>query len=126
MLKNKEELKNAITTAVADYCYENQDGNFEMRVKITNDGTWSDSIIIDEPEPSKTSINLTKPTVEKLLAHGYKFIRLTDDGGSQGDKPKIKYSDQFGVWRTLEVFDTKAARDRRAKELILNDCYLYI
>lgn len=70
------------------------------------------------------SINLTKPSVEKLLAQGYKLIRTSEDGGSMGDKPKIKYCEKFGVWRTLEIFDTKAARDRRALELINNDCYL--
>ncbi len=36
-------------------------------------------------------------------------------------QPRIKYK-QFGIseWRTLEKFDTKAARDRRYKDLLHN------
>lgn len=72
------------------------------------------------------STNLTKPSLEKLLADGYKLIRISEDGGSLGNKPKIKVCEEYGTWRTLEIFDTKAARDRRALELIKSDCYLCI
>ena len=72
------------------------------------------------------STNLTKPSLEKLLSHGYKLIRTSEDGGDRGDKPKIKVSEEYGTWRTLEIFDTKEARDRRALELTKNDCYLCV
>ncbi len=53
-------------------------------------------------------------SMEKLMAAGYTFIR-------QDDQPniRIKYRKQgSGDWKTLEKFDTKAARDRRVKELL--------
>ena len=70
--------------------------------------------------------NIQKSTIIKLLAKGYKFIRYDDHGGSMGDKYKIKNSGEYGTWRTLELFDTKIARDRRAKELVEKGCYLYL
>lgn len=48
MIKNKEELRNAIISAVADYCYENEDGNFDVIVKVSNDGVWSDAEILED------------------------------------------------------------------------------
>lgn len=47
---------------------------------------------------------------------GFMLIRKDDQ-----PQPRIKYK-QFGIseWRTLEKFDTKAARDRRYKDLLHN------
>lgn len=52
----------------------------------------------------------------KVLRAGFMIIRK-----DESPQPKIKYK-QFGLpeWRTLEKFGTKAARDRRYKELLHN------
>ncbi len=52
----------------------------------------------------------------KVTKAGFTIIRRDDV-----PQPRIKYK-QFGVrdWKTLEKFDTKAARDRRFKELLRN------
>ena len=63
-------------------------------------------------------MNPETETRRKLLNKGYKFIRLTEDGGSKGNEPKIKICETWGVWRTYKVFETKAARDREAERLI--------
>lgn len=63
-------------------------------------------------------MNAITETRRKLLADGYKFIRLTEDGGSRGNLPKIKICERFGVWRTFEVFPTRASRDREAIRLV--------
>lgn len=57
---------------------------------------------------------------KKLLNDGYSFIRLTEDGGSMSNEPKIKICEDFGVWRTYGIYPTKAARDRAAIDLIKN------
>lgn len=50
----------------------------------------------------------------KVLKAGFMLIRKDDQ-----PQPRIKHK-QFGFteWRTFEKFDTKAARDRRFKELL--------
>jgi hypothetical protein len=49
----------------------------------------------------------------KVMAAGFRIIR-TDDQPS----PRIKVKENGNYeWRTLEKFETKAARDRRFKEL---------
>ena len=63
-------------------------------------------------------MNPETETRRKLLNKGYKFIRLTEDGGSKSNEPKIKICETYGVWRTYKVFETKAARDREAERLI--------
>lgn len=52
----------------------------------------------------------------KVMRAGFMLIRKDDQ-----PQPRIKYK-QFGIseWRTLEKFDTKAARDRRYKDLLHN------
>lgn len=52
----------------------------------------------------------------KVLKAGFMIVRKDDC-----PQPKIKYK-QFGFpeWRTFEKFPTKAARDRRFRELMLN------
>lgn len=50
---------------------------------------------------------------DKVMAAGFKIIR-TDDYPNI----RIKYRVGNGAWSTLEKFDTKAARDRRLKELL--------
>ena len=71
---------------------------------------------------------MEKKSIEKLLAAGYVLLRSSDYGGSTGDKPKIKYSDNYGNWRTYQIFDTKAARDRKIHELLddENSKYLFL
>ena len=65
-------------------------------------------------------------SAQKLLKSGYILLRTAEDGGydSTNPKPKIKYSDTFGSWHTLAIFDTKAARKRRLDELMEQDKYL--
>ncbi len=67
---------------------------------------------------------MDKTSIQKLLDAGYILLRATQDGGSKNDQPRIKYSDTYGVWRTLEVFPSKASRDRRVKELLKQEKYL--
>ena len=51
----------------------------------------------------------------KLMKAGYTFIRPDDQPNI-----RIKYKKQgSGDWKTLEKFPTKAARDRRVRELLL-------
>lgn len=51
----------------------------------------------------------------KVMAAGFRIIR-TDDQPT----PRIKVKENGSYeWRTLEKFETKAARDRRFKELLL-------
>ena len=56
-------------------------------------------------------------SMNKLMAAGYTFIRPDDQPNI-----RIKYRKQgSGDWKTLEKFPTKAARDRRFKELLNED-----
>lgn len=51
---------------------------------------------------------------KKVIAAGFRIIR-TDDQPT----PRIKVKENGNYeWRTLEKFETKAARDRRFKELL--------
>ena len=50
---------------------------------------------------------------DKVMAAGFKIIRPDDYPNI-----RIKYRVGNGAWSTLEKFDTKAARDRRFKELL--------
>ena len=53
----------------------------------------------------------------KLMAAGYMFIRPDDYPNA-----RIKFRKQgSGEWKTLEKFETKAARDRRVKDLLQDD-----
>jgi len=50
----------------------------------------------------------------KVLKAGFTIIRKDDQ-----PQPRIKCKQfEFSEWRTLEKFDTKAARDRRFKDLL--------
>jgi len=53
----------------------------------------------------------------KVMAAGFRILR-TDDTISPRIKVKIGGARE---WHTLEKFETKAARDRRFKELLEND-----
>jgi hypothetical protein len=61
---------------------------------------------------------MTKKTVEKLQNAGYVFLRTRDIPGKK-DRTNyaIMQSKKFGTWTILEKFETKAARDRRLKQL---------
>ena len=50
---------------------------------------------------------------EKLVASGFMIIRRDDY-----PVPRIKQWVSDSSWRTVENFDTKAARDRRVAELL--------
>lgn len=63
-------------------------------------------------------MNALTETRKKLLDDGYKFIRLTMDGGDRGQDPKIKICESFGVWKTHGIYATKVARNREAMRLI--------
>lgn len=56
-------------------------------------------------------------SMTKLMNAGYTFIRSDDQPNI-----RIKYKKKgSGDWKTLEKFPTKAARDRRVKELLGED-----
>lgn len=60
---------------------------------------------------------------EKIAAAGFRIIRADDY-----PLPRIKEWKSDSSWTTLEKFDTKAARERRIRELlddpkIIVDCY---
>lgn len=50
---------------------------------------------------------------DKVTKAGFMIIRPDDYPNI-----RIKYRVGNGAWSTLEIFDTKAARDRRLKELL--------
>ena len=52
---------------------------------------------------------------DKVIKAGFMIIRPDDFPNI-----RIKYRVGNGAWKTLEKFDTKAARDRRLKELLKN------
>lgn len=52
---------------------------------------------------------------DKVIEAGFMIIRPDDFPNI-----RIKYRVGNGAWKTLEKFDTKAARDRRLKELLKN------
>ena len=63
-------------------------------------------------------MNAITETRRKLLDDGYKFIRLTEDGGDRGKEPKIKICERWNVWRTYRIFPSKASRDKEAIRLV--------
>ncbi|MBR5146465.1 MAG: hypothetical protein IKW54_02425 [Bacteroidales bacterium] len=52
---------------------------------------------------------------DKVIKAGFMIIRPDDYPNI-----RIKYRVGNGAWKTLEKFDTEAARDRRLKELLKN------
>ncbi|MDR0677694.1 MAG: hypothetical protein LBF57_03415 [Holosporaceae bacterium] len=52
---------------------------------------------------------------------GYIFLRVDE----REEGIIIKYSDDFGVWKTLEKCKSKAACKRRLNELVKTDKYLF-
>lgn len=52
---------------------------------------------------------------DKVIKAGFMIIRPDDYPNI-----RIKYRVGNGAWKTLEKFDTVAARDRRLKELLKN------
>jgi len=69
---------------------------------------------------------MEKASVIKLQEAGYVFIRPQDYEGKSGKKKyAIKQSGEFGVWKILEFFDTKAARERAIKQLVELNNILY-
>lgn len=53
---------------------------------------------------------------DKVLKAGFTVIRTDDQPNI-----RIKRLKRAGVWETLENFPTKAARDRKFKELLKDD-----
>jgi hypothetical protein len=63
---------------------------------------------------------MERKSMEKLMQAGYTFIRTDDQPNI-----RIKYREKgSGDWKTLEKFDTKAARDRKFSQLL--DLSLFI
>ena len=71
--------------------------------------------------------NLNKMSREKLLKAGFKFIRLTDYPCKDGIHYQIRFCDNDDfVWKTLNTYNTKDARERAAAELISEGPYLVL
>jgi hypothetical protein len=64
---------------------------------------------------------MEKRSVIKLQEAGYIFLRVDE----REEGIIIKYSDDFGVWKTLEKCKSKAACKRRLNELVKTDKYLF-
>lgn len=64
---------------------------------------------------------MEKQSVIKLQKAGYIFLRVDE----RDNAIIIKYSDDFGVWETLEKCKSKAACKRRLMELVETDKYLF-
>ena len=67
---------------------------------------------------------MERNSTEKLLTAGYIFLRKEDSTNTKcasGIKYIIKASERFGTWKMIEAFPSKAARDRRLKELLAPD-----
>ena len=60
---------------------------------------------------------MTKQSTIKLQEAGYVFVRVDERERDGKKKYIIKESSDHGVWKFLEVFETKAACERRLKEL---------
>ena len=59
---------------------------------------------------------MTQDGQDKVLKAGFTVIRTDDQPNI-----RIKKLSRAGVWQTLEVFHTKAARDRKFKEMLKDD-----
>ena len=70
-------------------------------------------------------MDINRMSREKLLKAGYKFIRMTDYPCKDGIRLQIRYCDNVNfVWKLLDTYPTKAAREREAKRLIEEGPYL--
>lgn len=47
-IKNKEDLIDKIQEAIANYCYDNKDDNFDATVSISADDGWACAEILEE------------------------------------------------------------------------------
>lgn len=47
-IKNKEDLIDKIQEAIANYCYDNKDKNFDATVSISAEDGWAYAEIIEE------------------------------------------------------------------------------
>jgi hypothetical protein len=57
---------------------------------------------------------------QKVIRAGFVLIRLDDQ-----PSPRIKVKDDHGSeWRTMEKFETKAARDRKLERLLESEIIL--
>jgi hypothetical protein len=71
-------------------------------------------------------MDINRMSREKLLKAGYKFIRMTDYPTKDGIRHQIRYCDNVNfVWKLLETYPTKVARERAAEKLITDGPYLY-
>ncbi len=59
---------------------------------------------------------MDKHSQSKVIAAGFTIIRADDQ-----PSPRNKAKGKSHEWKTLEKFDTKAARDRRFEELLEDD-----
>lgn len=60
-------------------------------------------------------MGVTTDNNEKLRAAGFRIIRPDDTPA-----PRIKEWISNGVWVTMKVYTTKAARDRGLKEILMD------
>lgn len=49
-IKNKEDLIDKIQEAIANYCYDNKDKNFDATVSISAEDGWAYAKIVEEVE----------------------------------------------------------------------------
>ena len=47
-IKNKEDLIDKLQEAVANYCYDNKDKNFDVTVSLSAEDGWAKAEIIEE------------------------------------------------------------------------------
>lgn len=67
---------------------------------------------------------MERRSTEKLQKRGFILLRTEDSSNTKsaaGVKYIIKQSSSLGSWRKLEEFPTKAARERRLKELLVDE-----
>jgi hypothetical protein len=63
---------------------------------------------------------MERRSMEKLMEAGYIFLRSDDS-----PNVRIKYRQKgSGDWKTLEKFETKAARERRLNQLLDSSMYI--
>lgn len=70
IMKNEEGFLSLIQSAVADYCYDNNDKNFETTVHITANDGWVKASKIEEECNEQTSDDL-RQELERFIRDSY-------------------------------------------------------
>ena len=95
-MKNEEGFLDVIQSAVADYCYDNNDKNFETTVLITANDGWVKASKTEEGCDEQTSDDL-KEELERFIRESY-HEQFAQDGAQ----------DIFD-WDDVESFIVEAA-----------------